>query len=115
LLIQVAIVTGGNRGIGYETTLHLALHKAKVYVATRSPPKAADAISKIKAIDPSAEVYFLPLDLSNLESVRNAADRILMDEKKVDILVCNAAVISQEYILEDNGIERDFQINYFGE
>jgi len=56
----------------------------------------------------------LPLDLSNLESVRTAAERVIRNEAKVDILVCNAGVVAQELSFSENGIEIDFQINYLG-
>jgi NAD(P)-dependent dehydrogenase (short-subunit alcohol dehydrogenase family) len=52
--------------------------------------------------------------LSNLESVRNAAEQFIQNEEKVDILVCNAAVITQELCFAENGIEMDFQTNYLG-
>jgi NAD(P)-dependent dehydrogenase (short-subunit alcohol dehydrogenase family) len=110
----VAIVTGGNTGVGYETTLQLALRKAKVYIAARSSTKAADAISKIKSLDPSAQVEYLPLDLANLESVRSAVDKFLREEEKLDILICNGGIIAQEFCLAENGIELTFQTNYLG-
>lgn len=69
---------------------------------------------KIKSQDSSTQVEYLPIDLSNLESVRKAAEQIIRDEKKVDILVCNAAVVTQELCFADNGVEMDFQINYLG-
>jgi NAD(P)-dependent dehydrogenase (short-subunit alcohol dehydrogenase family) len=107
-------VTGGNAGIGYETTLHLALHGAKVYLAARSESKATAAIEKIKAINSNAQVEFLPMDLAHLQSVREAAGQILHVEKVIDILVCNAGVITSETKLTDDGIEIDFQVNYLG-
>ena len=110
----MAVVTGGNKGIGYETTLHLAIRKAKVYLATRSQTNASTAIEEIKAHDPSIHVEFLPLDLANLKSVREAADQILQTEKTIDILVCNAGVVAQEMSLTEDGIEIDFQTNYLG-
>lgn len=107
-------MTGGNTGIGYETTLHLALHGAKVYLAARSQSKALAAIEKIKSIDPSVHVEYLPMDLAQLSSVLEAAKRILHVEKVIDILVCNAGAIAPETILTDDGIEMDFQVNYLG-
>ena len=52
--------------------------------------------------------------MSSLDSVRKAAEQIIRDEEKVDILVCNAAVVTQELSFAENGIEMDFQTNYLG-
>ena len=107
-------MTGGNNGIGYETTLHLALHGAKVYLAARSQSKAMVAIERIKAINPIVQVEFLTLDLAHLQSVHEAAEWILHVEKVIDIIVCNAGIIAPETQLTDDGIELDFQVNYLG-
>jgi hypothetical protein len=111
---QVAIVTGGNTGIGYETTLHLALHNAKVYLGARSSEKAIAAIKQIKAQYPEAQVEFLAMDLTRLKSVQDAAERILAEEPVIDILVCNAGVFAEERTITEDGIEIDFQTNYLG-
>ena len=54
------------------------------------------------------------MDLAHLQSVREAAAHILHREKVIDILVCNAGVITPETELTDGGIEMDFQVNYLG-
>jgi NAD(P)-dependent dehydrogenase (short-subunit alcohol dehydrogenase family) len=107
-------VTGGNTGIGYETTLHLALHGAKVYLGARSQSKATAAIEKIKAVNPTAQVEFLSLDLASLHSVREAAEQISQLENVIDIIICNAGLIVPETKMTDDAIEMDFQINYLG-
>jgi retinol dehydrogenase 12 len=110
----VAIVTGGNTGIGYETTLHLALAGAKVYLGARSESKAAAAIAEIKSVHRTTQVEFLPIDLSCLDSVREAAEHVLRLENVIDIIVCNAGVIATEMRVAHDGIEMDFQVNYLG-
>jgi NAD(P)-dependent dehydrogenase (short-subunit alcohol dehydrogenase family) len=85
-----------------------------VYLAARSQSKATAAIEKIKAIKSVAQVEYLPMDLAHFQSVREAAAHILHREKVIDILVCNAGVITPETKLTDGGIEMDFQVNYLG-
>lgn len=71
----------GNSGVGYETVLALIQHGARVYMASRSEQRAAEAIAKLRqktANDESAgEVRFLKCDLGELASVRRAADEFL--------------------------------------
>ncbi|MGE3675706.1 MAG: SDR family NAD(P)-dependent oxidoreductase, partial [Polyangiaceae bacterium] len=69
----MAIVTGSNSGIGFETARVLAARGAKVVLACRNPSKAAEALESIRTQHPEARVEFLALDLSSLESVQDFA------------------------------------------
>ncbi|KAJ7928985.1 NAD-P-binding protein [Mycena leptocephala] len=71
---KIALVTGGNTGIGYETTKQLLLKNAKVYLAARSPEKAAAAIKRLQE-ETHKSAIFLQLDLADLPSVRRAQMR----------------------------------------
>ncbi|RKL25858.1 hypothetical protein BFJ72_g13976 [Fusarium proliferatum] len=71
---QVYIVTGGNAGIGFNTVLELAAHKAKVYMGARSEAKANAAIVEIKGQHPQADISVLVMDMMNLKTVKAAAD-----------------------------------------
>ncbi|TFY63597.1 hypothetical protein EVJ58_g3156 [Rhodofomes roseus] len=73
---KVIIVTGGNSGIGKQTSRVLLEHNATVYIAARDPTKAMTAISELKE-KTGKEALFLQLDLANLASVRQAAQTFL--------------------------------------
>ncbi|MBW0514928.1 hypothetical protein O181_054643 [Austropuccinia psidii MF-1] len=102
---KVAIVTGGNSGLGFITCLELARHHAKVYMASRNKLKAQDAIQKIKNQIHYAQVDYLELDLTNLASCKKAAHEFLKLENRLDILINNAGVMSTPYKLSQDGIE----------
>lgn len=70
------VILGGNSGVGKETVKALLEHNAKVYLAARSPERAAQAIEELKA-DTGKDAIFLQLDLSDLPSVRKAAEEFL--------------------------------------
>ncbi|KAF8155230.1 hypothetical protein K438DRAFT_1987139 [Mycena galopus ATCC 62051] len=89
---KIIIVTGGNTGIGYETVKQLLLKNAKVYLAARSPEKAAAAIKSLEA-ETKKSAIFLQLDLADLPSVRKAAETFLSQESKLDILFNNGGVM----------------------
>ncbi|KAJ2990506.1 hypothetical protein NUW54_g8450 [Trametes sanguinea] len=89
---RIAIVTGGNVGIGYETIKALLQHNAKVYMASRSKEKAEAAIASLKEAT-GKEAIFLELDLSSLASVRRAAKEFLAKERELHILFNNAGVM----------------------
>ncbi|KAI0355004.1 NAD(P)-binding protein [Trametes cingulata] len=89
---RIAIVTGGNVGIGYETIKALLQHNAKVYMASRSKDKADAAIASLKQAT-GKEAIFLELDLSSLASVKKAAQEYLSKEHELYILFNNAGVM----------------------
>ncbi|KAH8101379.1 NAD-P-binding protein [Cristinia sonorae] len=89
---RVVIVTGGNTGIGKETVKALLDHNAKVYMASRSKARAEEAIQELKE-QTGKEALLLELDLSSLESVRQAAQTFLSKESELHILYNNAGVM----------------------
>ncbi|KAJ6577018.1 NAD-P-binding protein [Mycena vulgaris] len=90
---KITLVTGGNTGIGYETTKQLLLKDAKVYLAARSPEKAAVAIKKLEQ-ETKKSAIFIQLDLADLQSVRKAAETFLAQESRLDILFNNGGVMN---------------------
>lgn len=106
-----AIVTGANAGIGKMTALELARAGANVTMACRSQDKAEAAISEIKGAVPEANLSFLPLDLSRLDAVRQAAATLLARQQPIHILVNNAGLTSARSSSED-GLELTFAVNH---
>ncbi|CAH7685870.1 hypothetical protein PPACK8108_LOCUS20465 [Phakopsora pachyrhizi] len=96
---RVAIVTGGNTGIGYITCLELARHGAKVYMACRVQSRAETAIEKIKQEVPDAKMEFLFFDLTILSTAKKAAQEFSSKESRLDILM------NTPYQLSPDGIE----------
>ncbi|KIW19455.1 hypothetical protein PV08_00027 [Exophiala spinifera] len=105
----VVIVTGGNSGIGYETTLQLAQHGARVYIAGRSPARVDEAITKMKQTNPGLDVRFLKLDLQDLQSVKAATSEFMQRESRLDILINNAGIMACPYGLTKDGYELQWQ------
>lgn len=93
---KVILVTGGNNGIGKETILQLAKHNPqKIYMGARTESKARDAIASIKSqTSQDVDIEYLPLDLASLPSVKSAADQVLRNSDRLDILVLNAGIMA---------------------
>ncbi|KAJ7705559.1 NAD(P)-binding protein [Mycena rosella] len=89
---QVIIVTGGNAGIGRETVKVLLENNAKVYMASRNPPKAAAAIEELATLTGKRAV-FLHLDLADLASVKAAAAEFLSKETELHVLYNNGGIM----------------------
>ncbi|KAM0451772.1 hypothetical protein ACHAO4_005729 [Trichoderma viride] len=110
---KVILVTGGNSGIGFETVKQLVLHGAKVYIGARSESRAKQAIRDILSENPSVPkelLEWLPLDLALLPDVIKAANLFSTTEKRLDILINNAAISSDEYVTTNEGFEQSLGV-----
>lgn len=110
---KLAIVTGANAGLGYETALALAAAGAEVIVAARNRSRGAEAVRRILTQYPSARARLELLDLARLASVRDFAVRIADGCEQIDLLINNAGVMMppRRQVTTD-GFELQFGVNY---
>lgn len=111
---KVAIVTGANTGLGYETTLALAKKGMTVVMACRNAEKAEAARQQLLAEQPDARLDVLPLDLAHLASVRQFAEAFLARYDRLDRLINNAGIMIPPFSLTEDGLESQMAANYFG-
>ncbi|MFC2134379.1 oxidoreductase [Bacteroidota bacterium] len=111
---KIAIVTGSSSGIGYEAARVLANKNAKVIIAVRNPIKGEDAAAKIKAQNNSADVQVMQLDLADLDSVKQFADKFKSQFSKLDLLINNAGVMIPPYSKTNDGFELQMGTNHMG-
>lgn len=107
---KVACITGGNAGLGKITVLNLFEKGCKVYLAARSEEKAKEAIQEVLAQTPGGKesnLVFLPFDMTDLKSIKKAAETIKEQEDRLDIVVNNAGVMAWPYKII-NGLEVQF-------
>lgn len=107
------IVTGANTGIGFELSKVLAARGARVLLGCREKERANEAIARIKQITPSANLEWLPLDLSDLDSIRTAATKALL-EPHIDVLINNAGIMYPPLMRTKQGFESQFGVNHLG-
>ncbi|MEM9556733.1 MAG: oxidoreductase [Acidobacteriota bacterium] len=111
---RVAIVTGANSGIGYETARHLAAKGAHVVLACRSETRGVDARDRILSVHPQASVEFQHLDLASLSSVVGFAGRVLESQQRLDLLINNAGIMIPPLSRTCEGFEMQFGVNHLG-
>ena len=70
---RVAVVTGANTGLGYQTAAALADKGTQVVLAVRNLDKGENAVTQIRAKSPDADVALQRLDLTSLDAIREAA------------------------------------------
>jgi len=111
---RVAVITGANTGLGYETAMALAAHGARVVLAVRNLDKGKDAAARITAKSPHADVALQELDLTSLDSVRAAAEQLRSDHDRIDLLINNAGVMMTPKSTTKDGFELQFGTNHLG-
>jgi NAD(P)-dependent dehydrogenase (short-subunit alcohol dehydrogenase family) len=111
---RVAVITGANSGIGLEAARSLAARGAHVVLACRDEDKSRAAAARISAEVPGAEADTVGLDLSSLESVRDAAEEIRSRYPRLDLLVNNAGVMMPPHGRTADGFELQFGTNHLG-
>ncbi|KAJ7102823.1 NAD(P)-binding protein [Mycena epipterygia] len=114
LSFRVVLVTGGNSGLGLETAKVLLLHNAKVYLACRSVAKGEAAIAQLEK-ETGKVAIFLPLDLSSLDSIKQAAAEFHNMEPVLHVLFNNVGVMaSPNSFLTQDGYDLQFGVNVLG-
>jgi NAD(P)-dependent dehydrogenase (short-subunit alcohol dehydrogenase family) len=109
---KVAVVTGGNSGLGKETARVLAQKGVKVILAVRSTDRGEDAAIEIRREFPKSYVEVMKLDLSSLASVKSFAKEFLGRYEHLDFLINNAGVMVPPYTKTEDGFELQFGTNH---
>ena len=104
------LITGASSGLGFEAAVQLARRGANVYMACRSGiPDKGHLVTKLTG---NASVVMLPVDLSDIESVRQLVSHIKEKGVKIDVLIENAAVVPARSRKTKQGLEEMFVVNY---
>ncbi len=111
---RVAIVTGANTGIGYETARILAGKGAAVTLACRNATKADGAVERILAERPAGRAATGLLDLADLASVESFARTWREANDRLDLLILNAGVMVPPASTTAQGFELQFGVNHLG-
>lgn len=110
---RIVLVTGGTRGIGYESARALAAAGARVVIAARDPAQGAAAVADIRRAAPGADVRFEALDLADLASVRAFGRRLQRALPRLDVLINNAGLMEPPTRgVSADGFELQFAVNY---
>ncbi|AVR45841.1 short-chain dehydrogenase/reductase [Christiangramia fulva] len=102
---KVVLITGASSGIGKSIASYLTQNNFKVYGTSRNPEKSS-----------SGDFKMIQLDVTNLQSIRDAIKHIVQKEGRIDILINNAGVGITGPVEEtpEEEIKKAFETNYFG-
>ncbi|KAN0024650.1 hypothetical protein ACTFIV_009059 [Dictyostelium citrinum] len=108
------IVTGGNNGLGFQTSLELAKLGGNVHILCRNQEKGEQAINEIKDKTKSDKVHFHLCDVSMISSIKSFVDDWKKHGKSVDVLIHNAGVMLPNREETSEGHEKTFATNLLG-
>lgn len=114
---RVAVVTGGNKGIGFEICRQLARKGLRVILTSRDSSKGEEAMQRLRK--QGLDVAYHPLDVDSDESVRRLLERLEKDVGRADVLVNNAGILIDRRatsVLKEplQTFRRTFETNFFG-
>jgi NAD(P)-dependent dehydrogenase (short-subunit alcohol dehydrogenase family) len=103
---KIALVTGGNRGLGYETCRQLAQLGLRVLLGARDLTKGKSAAYQLNEKE-GLDVMFYEVDVSNQKSIYSIAKEVDQRFGRLDILVNNAAIL---YDTWQNAVDADLEV-----
>jgi len=114
---KIALITGANKGIGFETARQLGQEGIIVLVGARDAKKGEAAAEKLRR--EKIEAHALTIDVSDAASIRKAANQVESDYGRLDILVNNAGVMvdDEKKKPSEQSLEtwrKTFETNLFG-
>lgn len=115
---RIALITGGNRGIGFETAKKLAEQGIKVVIGVRDEHKGEQSVDALKAL--GAEADYVIYDTSVPDAAQTVAKTLESRYGKLDILINNAGILKEDLIGQNNSLSVDqdtlkttFEANFF--
>jgi NAD(P)-dependent dehydrogenase (short-subunit alcohol dehydrogenase family) len=109
---KACVVTGGNRGIGYEIVRALALQGAHVVMVGRSNERGRAALAQLQAAAPHGTITLVAGDLGTIAGTRQLAHALLQTLPRIDVLINNAGVWPAKKVINADGLEEAFMVNF---
>ena len=112
---DIALISGANKGIGYEIAHGLGAKKITVLVGARDEARGQAAVEKLKT--EGADARFVKLDVTDASTVKGAAERIEKEFGRLDILINNAGVAEWGFKPSDvelAKVREVYETNFFG-
>jgi NAD(P)-dependent dehydrogenase (short-subunit alcohol dehydrogenase family) len=113
---KIALITGANKGIGYEVARQLGAEGITVLLAARDPQRGEEAAAKLRS--EGADAHFVELDVTKPATIARAVEEIRKQHGRLDILVNNAGVVEKgdgpPSVANPDAVRRVLDVNFFG-
>ncbi len=116
IIQRLAVVTGGNRGIGREIARQFALRGLQVLITCRDEDKGRQTVEEMRKEGLSVELQVV--DVNDVQSIKQMIERVEHDFGRLDVLVNNAGIILDRGVsvldVEESVMRETFETNFFG-
>ncbi|EXJ87640.1 hypothetical protein A1O3_04601 [Capronia epimyces CBS 606.96] len=111
----IVLITGGNNGIGFETAKNLVYSSEKYHIllGSRDVAKGEAAVAQLQSGPIKGTVSSIQIDVTSDKSVDAAAEEVIQAYGRLDVLVNNAGIFSQNPVLRD-AFREVYAVNLFG-
>ncbi|KAJ5723422.1 hypothetical protein N7488_001457 [Penicillium malachiteum] len=117
---KTIIITGGNKGLGFEVARQAILLAAlRVIITTRSEVRGQNAIAalrenaEIQRVNPKCQIEFFDLDLEDYQSGLRFCQQVKEQVPELDLLICNGGITLYDYKDTKGGHESNMQVNCY--
>lgn len=115
--MRTVLITGANKGIGFETARQLAQLGYFIYIGSRDRHRGIEAVQKLKALG-LLEVTCIEIDVTDIESVKAARQELEAKTKQLDVLINNAGIAGDQpqnmSACKIENLRKVFDTNFFG-
>ena len=109
---KIAVIVGGNSGVGKRTATDLAKQNFTIVLVARSAAKGSQAVQEIKNQTGNPNVEFIAADLSTHQAVTQLGEQLATRFDHIDVLVSSLGVMQNSQHLTANGYDQNFVLNY---
>ena len=113
---QIFIITGATSGTGFQATRTLLSKGGEVVMLNRNDEKSERVMASLRTeFGADVKASYITMDLSDLASVKAASQKVIKSVKKIDALICNAAIaqVPKQQLTKD-GFESQLGTNHYG-
>ena len=115
--MKTVLITGANKGIGFETAKQMAQSGYFVYLGSRNKIKGSDAIKKLNELG-ILNVESIEIDVTNIDSIKRAKQALETKIEVLDILINNAGIAGEQpqtpSLIALENLREVFETNFFG-
>jgi len=108
---RLIVLTGATSGVGYQAAKHLAQGGANLVLICRNAEKAAEVQDELQG-EYGIKADVVIADFARLNDVRGAAETILSNYPRIDVLINNAGMHNTHRVLTQDGLEQIFCVNH---
>jgi len=110
---KIILITGSTDGIGKLAAIKLAMDGHQLILHGRNGSKLSTVIAEVKKASENDNITGYVADLSDLAVVKKMADKVKGELPKIDVLINNAGVFKSQNLLNNEGMDLRYAVNYF--